>query len=165
MATRTTNSTPARRTSAAKTSATAARSRRPAVKAAKPAAPAAAPPVLPDAPAVPAAKAVKAPKPAKADKPVKAAKPEKEAKPAKAEKADKPVKADKLVRDSFTMPASDVALIAQLKLRAMAAGREARKSELLRAGLHALAGLSADALKAALEALTPVKTGRPRKGH
>jgi hypothetical protein len=70
-----------------------------------------------------------------------------------------------LVRDSFTMPASDFALIALLKQRALSAQRGAKKSELLRAGLRALAALDAKALVAALDKLAPVKTGRPKKGH
>lgn len=70
---------------------------------------------------------------------------------------------DKLVRDSFTMPASDVALIDTLKERALGFRRPTKKSELLRAGLHALAALSADQLQAALGALQPLKTGRPKK--
>ncbi len=71
----------------------------------------------------------------------------------------------KLVRDSFTMPDSDFALIAALKATAIDARRAAKKSELLRAGLHALAALDAQALVAALDRLEAVKTGRPKKGH
>lgn len=70
---------------------------------------------------------------------------------------------DKLVRDSFTMPRADFALIEQLKGRALAFQRPAKKSELLRAGLQALAALSDKALKARLDALPQLKTGRPRK--
>lgn len=69
----------------------------------------------------------------------------------------------KLVRDGFTMPENDFALITVLKQRAMLAGREAKKSELLRAGLQALAGLNGPSLQAALNALAPLKPGRPRK--
>ena len=68
----------------------------------------------------------------------------------------------KLVRDGFTMPAADYALIAELKLRLHDVKREAKKSELLRAGLQALALLDAASLAAALDRLEPVKTGRPR---
>ncbi len=70
----------------------------------------------------------------------------------------------RLVRDSFTMPAPDFALIATLKGRAMAAQREAKKSELLRAGLHALMALDGAALVGALGRLQPLKLGRPKKG-
>lgn len=68
----------------------------------------------------------------------------------------------KLVRDSFTMPADDWALIAQLKERALAFKRPAKKSELLRAGLQALAALPEAKLKSALESLLPLKPGRPK---
>ena len=71
----------------------------------------------------------------------------------------------KPVRDSFTMPEIDFALIGTLKARALAAKRETKKSELLRAGLHALASLSAAKLVAALNQLEPVKIGRPKNGH
>lgn len=71
----------------------------------------------------------------------------------------------RLVRDSFTMPDSDFALIATLKTRALSANREAKKSELLRAGLHALMALDSDTLLGALGRLQPLKVGRPKKGH
>lgn len=63
------------------------------------------------------------------------------------------------------MPEADFALIAKLKTSALGASRAAKKSELLRAGLHALAAMDATALIAALDRLEPVKTGRPKKGH
>lgn len=69
----------------------------------------------------------------------------------------------KLVRDGFTMPEADYALLKELKQRLHGVHREAKKSELLRAGLQALAQLDATALAAALDRLAPVKTGRPRK--
>ena len=69
----------------------------------------------------------------------------------------------KLVRDSFTMPGNDFQLIDQLKHRALGFKRPAKKSELLRAGLHVLNGLTDAKLKAALDALDPLKPGRPRK--
>jgi hypothetical protein len=69
----------------------------------------------------------------------------------------------KLVRDSFSMPHDDFKLIDLLKDRALGFMRPVKKSELLRAGLQALAGLSDAKLKVALEALAPLKPGRPRK--
>jgi hypothetical protein len=87
--------------------------------------------------------------------------------PDKPRKADKPKKAPKvrplLVRDSFTMPEADFALIGTLKARALAGRRETKKSELLRAGLQALAAMDGATLLAALNALEPIKTGRPKK--
>lgn len=86
--------------------------------------------------------------------------------PAKRAKAAGEVVAPaRMVRDGFSMPAADFALIATLKSRALGARRAAKKSELLRAGLQVLAALDAKALVAALDKLEPVKTGRPRKGH
>jgi hypothetical protein len=71
----------------------------------------------------------------------------------------------KLVRDGFTMPEADYALLKALKNRLHEVKREAKKSELLRAGLQALALLDAKDLAAALDRLEPVKTGRPRKSE
>ena len=70
-----------------------------------------------------------------------------------------------LVRDSFTMPEADFALIAKLKTTALRGQRAAKKSELLRAGLQLLASLDTESLVVALNRLDAVKTGRPRKGH
>ena len=70
---------------------------------------------------------------------------------------------EKLVRDSFTMPEADFALVATLKERALKKGRAAKKSELLRAGLQLLGQQSPAALVAALERLQPIKTGRPKR--
>lgn len=71
----------------------------------------------------------------------------------------------KLVRDGFTMPQPDFDLIAMLKARAIDAKRATKKSELLRAGLHALAAMPPERLVSLLSGLTPVKTGRPKKTH
>ena len=68
----------------------------------------------------------------------------------------------KLVRDSFTMPKAEYAVIEQLKRRATALARPAKKSELLRAGIKALHALSDAALLAALQAVPTIKTGRPK---
>ncbi len=97
----------------------------------------------------------------KVAKPARADKADKVEKPEKAEKAAKPRL--RMVRDSFTMPEADFALIAQLKAGATAAGRPAKKSELLRAGLRLLAAQPAKALLGALDSLEPVKLGRPKQ--
>ena len=68
----------------------------------------------------------------------------------------------KRVRDSFTMPRADFDLIDQLKDRALGFKRPTKKSELLRAGLQVLQGLTDAQLLAALGALTPLKPGRPK---
>jgi hypothetical protein len=69
----------------------------------------------------------------------------------------------KLVRDSFTMPQTDFALILALKERALGLRRPAKKGELLRAGLHALQKLSDAQLRNALDLLPKLKAGRPKK--
>jgi len=70
-------------------------------------------------------------------------------------------KKPKLVRDSFTIPKAEFAAIETLKTRAIALGTSVKKSELLRAGLMALQGLSDAAYKAALSSVPTLKTGRP----
>lgn len=82
--------------------------------------------------------------------------------PAQLPKPAQPPKKDKLIRDSFTLPREDFELIAALKDRALDFKRPTKKSELLRAGLQALAKLEPAALRAALEALRPLKAGRPK---
>ncbi len=67
------------------------------------------------------------------------------------------------VRDSFTMPEVDFALIAMLKDRTLSAKRMTRKSELLRAGVHALAAMPTADLIDSLDRLEPVVIGRSKK--
>jgi hypothetical protein len=86
--------------------------------------------------------------------PVVKAKPAAIAQPAKAKKP-------KLVRDSFTIPKPEYAVLDTLKLRANTLAQPAKKSELLRAGIKALAAMSDAALLAALLAVPAIKTGRP----
>ncbi len=69
----------------------------------------------------------------------------------------------KVVRDSFSMPQDDYALIAKLKEKAQTAGLPVKKSALLRAGLQLLDKSSALQLKRVISGLTPIKTGRPKK--
>ena len=75
----------------------------------------------------------------------------------KLEKARKP----KLVRDSFTIPKAEYVVLDELKQRATTLTRPVKKSELLRAGIKALAALSDAAFLAALAQVPAIKTGRP----
>ena len=86
---------------------------------------------------------------------------------ARTAKAGKPVKTKKpkLVRDSFTMPESEYALIAALKKRCLAAGVSAKKSEILRAAVANLAKLGDTSVVSAVRRLEVIKTGRPAKGN
>jgi hypothetical protein len=87
-----------------------------------------------------------------------------EEKPVKVVKEKKSVeKRPKLVRDSFTFPATDYALIGTLKQRALTSGREIKKSELLRAGLAVLSALPEAEFLKVIDGLDKLKTGRPSK--
>jgi hypothetical protein len=77
--------------------------------------------------------------------------------------APAPKQKTKLVRDSFTMPQADFALVDVLKSRALNLKHPVKKSELLRAGLQALNALDDLRLLVVLEALEPLKAGRPKK--
>jgi len=92
-----------------------------------------------------------------------AAKPQASAKPVKAAKPEK-TKKPKLVRDSFTIPKTEYVVLDDLKQRAARLTRPAKKSELLRAGIKLLAGLSDAAFLTALEQVPAIKTGRPTLG-
>ena len=73
-------------------------------------------------------------------------------------KAHKP----KLVRDSFTMPKDEYQVIDALKARALGLEKHVRKSELLRAGIQALAAMNDRAFLKAVGAVPTLKTGRPK---
>lgn len=68
----------------------------------------------------------------------------------------------KLVRDSFTIPKAEYALLEGLKLRASNLKRPIKKSELLRAGVAVLHAMNDKAFLVALGAVPSLKTGRPR---
>ena len=86
-------------------------------------------------------------------------------KPIAMPKTEKPakVKKPKLVRDSFTIPKAEYAVLDDLKQRAGKLASAVKKSELLRAGIKALAAMSDGAFLAALKAVPAIKTGRPNK--
>lgn len=106
----------------------------------------------------------KAPPPRKAA-PVRKSAPAAPAKPVSVVTEAKPskTKKPKLVRDSFTIPKTEYMVLDELKLRAAKLAHPVKKSELLRAGIKALNGLSDAALLAALKAVPSIKTGRPKK--
>ncbi|MCE3271997.1 MAG: hypothetical protein K0S57_2394 [Ramlibacter sp.] len=68
-------------------------------------------------------------------------------------KAKKP----KLVRDSFNIPKAEYAVLEELKARAAGLGRPAKKSEVVRAGVQALAAMKDAIFLAALDQLAPAK--------
>ncbi len=75
------------------------------------------------------------------------------------EKARKP----KLVRDSFTMPEQEYAVLGQVKKACLKAGFDIKKSELLRIGVALINQIDLVTLKTVLVALPQLKTGRPKK--
>lgn len=114
----------------------------------------------PAATPAPQAAPVKAAKPVTAKKPVatkQAAVAPQAVKPVKPAKVKKP----KMVRDSFTMPKDEYVVIDSLKVRGGKLGQSVKKSELLRAGIKALAAMSDIQFKAALSNVPTIKTGRP----
>ena len=112
------------------------------------------------APAPARTKTAKAVVPATTGSPVHS-KPLKEGKASKVKAAS--AKPPKLIRDSFSFPEADYAMIGTLKQRALKAGCEVKKSELLRAGLATLSKMTDEELLEALAGLVKLKTGRPAK--
>lgn len=80
-------------------------------------------------------------------------------------KLPKPAKAKKvkMVRDSFTMPKPEFAVFDELKLRAAKLATPIKKTELIRAGIKALAAMPDASFLAAVKAVPNLKTGRPAK--
>ena len=100
----------------------------------------------------------------KASKPVKPSAKAAAKKPAVKSKPAAPAKAKtKLVRDSFTIPKSEFAVLDALKSRGMSLARPVKKSELLRAGIVALKAMNDKAFLDALACVPSLKTGRPKR--
>lgn len=77
--------------------------------------------------------------------------------------AEGKVKKPKLVRDSFTMPEEEYAVLGQVKKNCLKAGIEVKKSQLLRIGLALLNKADSASLKKMIAELPPLKAGRPKK--
>ena len=71
----------------------------------------------------------------------------------------------RVIRDSFSLPVSDYAVISALRERALKAGIHANKSELVRAGLRLLQDLKEADFVVAVQRIEKVKTGRPSDRH
>ncbi len=69
----------------------------------------------------------------------------------------------KMVRDSFTIPKPEFAVLDELKLRAAKLSVPVKKTELIRAGIKALAAMGDANFLATLRAVPNLKTGRPAK--
>ncbi len=68
----------------------------------------------------------------------------------------------KTVKDTFSFPVSDHALIGDLMALLLKNGVKANKSEIIRAGLHALNGLSQEELMDSLKGIDRIPVGRPK---
>ena len=79
-------------------------------------------------------------------------------------KLEKNAKKHKLVRDSFTIPKAEYTVLEDLKQRAAVLMQGAKKSELLRAGIKALAAMSDTEFLNVLKQVPAIKTGRPAAG-
>jgi hypothetical protein len=80
---------------------------------------------------------------------------------AKAAPAAVPSARPHLVRDSFTMPEQEYAVFGTVKQACLKAGFEVKKSELLRIGVALVGQLDMASLRAVLDSLPQLKTGRP----
>jgi hypothetical protein len=76
--------------------------------------------------------------------------------------APEPTPRPALVRDSFTMPEGEYAVLAEVKKACLKAGIEIKKSELLRIGVALVRQLDLASLQGVLASLPQLKTGRPR---
>lgn len=83
------------------------------------------------------------------------------AKSAKPAKAIKPTK-QKMIRDSFSLPEDDYAILNLLKTKCLENGVEVKKSELVRAGLITLKKFPIATLLKAVHEVERLKTGRPK---
>ena len=76
---------------------------------------------------------------------------------------EKPKNRKRVIRDSFTLPTDDYELITTIRERCLDNRSTINKSEVIRAGLHALNEMSDEELLAVVDSLTKIKTGRPGK--
>ena len=81
-----------------------------------------------------------------------------ETKPAKSKKI-------KMVRDSLSIPKLEYDVLDTLKLRAAKMGNPVKKTELIRAGIKAIAALSDSAFLTLVQSVPSLKTGRPSKAN
>jgi len=69
----------------------------------------------------------------------------------------------KMVRDSISIPKTEYVVLEEMKLRSGKLGVAVKKTELIRAGIKALAALGDMAFLGAVRAVPSLKTGRPAK--
>ncbi len=67
-----------------------------------------------------------------------------------------------VIRDTFSLPPTDYALLEQLRTRAISLGQVINKSEFVRAGLHALIDMPEPEFSQAIVKIEKIKLGRPK---
>lgn len=72
---------------------------------------------------------------------------------------------ERVIRDSFTLPSEDYGLIAAIRQRCLSSAINVTKSEVIRAGLHALMEITEEDLVKLMSNLEKVKTGRPTQKY
>lgn len=75
--------------------------------------------------------------------------------------AKEPSKKERVIRDSFTLPSRDYELITAVRQRCLNSAVNVNKSEVIRAGLHALMEMREEDLLDLVNNLEKIKTGRP----
>lgn len=71
----------------------------------------------------------------------------------------------KLILDSFAMPESEHQALSEIKHRCLRSGLLVKKSELLRVAVMLVGAQTVNELKNERDKLTPIKSGRPKKGY
>jgi Arc/MetJ-type ribon-helix-helix transcriptional regulator len=82
-----------------------------------------------------------------------------------AEVSDSEVSSMRVVRETFSLPPQDSDLIGKLRDKCLATGVYVSKSELIRAGLHALDSMSIEDLRARVLAVEKLSVGRAAKSY
>lgn len=67
-----------------------------------------------------------------------------------------------VIRDTFSLPPTDYALLEQLRTRAIGLGQVINKSEFVRAGLRALIDMPESEFSQAIVKIDKIKLGRPK---
>jgi Arc/MetJ-type ribon-helix-helix transcriptional regulator len=75
------------------------------------------------------------------------------------------VRSLKVIRETFSLPPNDAELIGQLREKCLTVGIYISKSELIRAGLHALQALSIENLRSTVLSVEKLPVGRAAKGY
>lgn len=68
----------------------------------------------------------------------------------------------KVIRDTFSLPPTDYALLEQLRGRALSVGLAINKSELVRTGLRLLSELNEADFRQIIQRIDKIKPGRPK---